>query len=408
MYKFRGIATKQIYATGKPYEINDQIRRQMKARSLVQHALMTCAACVGLWSSAAIAEDLTWGQAMHEQVIMIPNLSGSSQLETTIFRPDGKGPFPVAIINHGKQAGNPARQPRDRSPVVAREFLERGYAVILPMREGFSHSGGVYAIPGCNVEFNGKFEAFDIQAAVAFVQQQSWADHDKIVIIGQSHGGLSTMAYGAHNPAHVRALINFAGGLNYEGTNCRWQDSLVHAFETYGKTTTIPSVWFYGANDSLFGPELARRMFDAYTKTHLANVRLVAFGPFGTDAHNLSGSIAGIPIWWPETAALLQRVGMPTKRMFVATNEGELPVTEIVDGQAPPGLNQLEQAAYEGFLKTRLPRAAAHSVSGIWSTTSGGPDFIERALQNCRERSTLPCSLYLVNHSVVQGGPSVH
>jgi dienelactone hydrolase len=392
---------KKLSDRGKSDGIHTEIQYQMKVRFLAKRALATCAACVALWSSATIAEDLTWGQAMHEQIITIPNLSGTVQLETTIFKPNGKGPFPVAIINHGKQAGSPARQPRDRSPVVAREFLERGYAVILPMREGFSHSGGVYAIPGCNPEYNGRFESYDIQAAVAFVQQQPWADHDKIVIIGQSHGGLSTMAYGAHNPAHVRALINFAGGLRYEGSNCRWQDSLVHAFEVYGKTTTIPSVWFYGANDSFFGPELAHRMFEAYTKAHLANVRLVAFGSFGSDAHNLSGSIAGIPIWWPETEALLQRVGLPTKRVFVATNEGELPVTEIVEGQPPPGLSKLEQPAYEGFLQTQLPRAAAHSSSGVWSTTSGGPDFIERALQNCRERSKLPCSLYLVNHSIV-------
>lgn len=91
-----------------------------------------------------------------------------------------------------------------------------------------------------------------------------------------------------------------------------------------------------------------------------------------------------------------------------ATNEGELPVTDIVEGQTPPGLTQLEQAAYEKFLQTRLPRAAAHSASGVWSTTSGGPDFIERALQSCRDRSKLPCSLYLMNHSIVQGGPAVH
>ena len=102
---------------------------------------------------------------------------------------------------------------------------------------------------------------------------------------------------------------------------------------------------------------------------------------------------------------MLQRVGLPTKRIFVATNEEELPVTEMVEGQPPPGLNKLEQTAYGGFLQTRLPRAAARSSSGVWSTTSGGPDFTERALQSCRERSKLPCSLYLVNHSVVQSAP---
>lgn len=389
----------------------------MKAHFLTKRALANwrsyrlvrlLAACVTLWAGAALAEDLTWGQAMHEQVVRIPNLTETLQLETTIFKPNGNGPFPVVIINHGKNPGNPARQPRDRSPILAREFLERGYAVILPMREGFSHSGGVYGLVGCDFEFNGKYEADDIHAAVIFARKQPWADQDKIVIIGQSHGGLSTMAFGAREPAHVKALINFAGGLRPEGGGCRWQDALVRAFENYGKATSIPSVWFYGANDSYFDPELVRRMFDAYTKTHRSDAKLVAFGPFGNDAHNLSGSIAGIPIWWPQTEALLQRVGMPTKRKFVATIEGELPVTELVEGQTPPGLSKDEQTPYEKFLQAGLPRAAARSSSGIWSTTSGGLDFIERALQNCREHSKLPCSLYLVNHSVVQSVSAGH
>lgn len=358
-----------------------------------------------LWSGDAQAQEAIWGKAMHEQVIMIPNLGGTLQLETTIFKPSGNGPFPVVIINHGKARGNPAWQPRDRSPVVAREFLERGYAVILPMRQGFAHSGGVYNVPGCNLEYDGKYEADDIQAAVTFVQQQPWADHDRIVVIGQSHGGLSTVAFGARNPAHVKALVNFAGGLNEEGTSCRWQDALVQAFESYGKTTTIPSVWFYGANDSLFDPALARRMFEAYTKSHRADVRLVAFGPFGKDAHQLGGSVAGIPIWWPPTEALLQKVGLPTRRLFVATDEGELPVSEIVDGQLPADLKQTEQDAYASFLQLHMPRAVARSPARVWVSVSGGADFIERALKSCRDKSPQPCSLYLVNHSVVQSQP---
>lgn len=367
------------------------------------------AACASWWSGTVAAQEPPWGKAMHEQVVMIPNLSGTMQLETTIFKPNGSGPFPVAIINHGKQAGNPAWQPRDRSPVVAREFLERGYAVMLPMREGFAHSGGVYTDPGCDLEYNGKYEADDIQAAVRFARQQPWTDHDKIVVIGQSHGGLSTMAFGARNPAHVKALINFAGGLRKDGDTCRWQDALVRAFENYGKTTTIPSVWFYGANDSLFSPELARRMFDAYSKTHLADARLIAFGPFGKDAHNLGGSLDGVSIWWPPTEALLQRVGLPTRRLFVATNDGELPVTEIVDGQPPPSdLNEAGQRGYTKFLQASQPRALAISPAGGWTIVSGSADFIERAMESCRGLAQGPCRLYMVNHSMVGAPGSVH
>ena len=44
-----------------------------------------------------------------EQVVMVPKVGGEStvDLETTIFRPAGDGPFPLVVINHGKSPGKP-------------------------------------------------------------------------------------------------------------------------------------------------------------------------------------------------------------------------------------------------------------------------------------------------------------
>src|SRR5689334_17080168 len=83
---------------------------------------------------------------MNEQVVMSKVGSGFNavQLETTLFRPDGDGPFPLVVINHGKSAGNPALQERARFLAASREFVRRGYAVALPMRSGFSKSTGSY------------------------------------------------------------------------------------------------------------------------------------------------------------------------------------------------------------------------------------------------------------------------
>ena len=37
---------------------------------------------------------------LNESVIEVP--SGDVSLETTIFKPDGPGPFPMVVFNHGK------------------------------------------------------------------------------------------------------------------------------------------------------------------------------------------------------------------------------------------------------------------------------------------------------------------
>ncbi|HEX8883324.1 MAG TPA: CocE/NonD family hydrolase, partial [Noviherbaspirillum sp.] len=75
---------------------------------------------------------------LNEQVVMVPTSNGTT-LETTVFRPPGAGPFPLLVMNHGKQPGDPRLQPRDRFYYMSREFVRRGYAVMVPMRQGFAN-----------------------------------------------------------------------------------------------------------------------------------------------------------------------------------------------------------------------------------------------------------------------------
>ena len=91
--------------------------------------------------------------SLNETVIRVP--SGDVTLETTIFKPDGTGPFPMIVFNHGKLPGDSHSQPRNRPLALAREFVRHGYVVVVPNRRGFAGSGGDYAGSGCNVEANG-------------------------------------------------------------------------------------------------------------------------------------------------------------------------------------------------------------------------------------------------------------
>ncbi|WP_433691539.1 dienelactone hydrolase family protein [Herbaspirillum seropedicae] len=364
-------------------------------------ALLLALAC--LLNHPSWAADPPPNRRLREEVMDIASGRGwlAVPLETTIYRPPGDGPFPLLIMNHGKSPGKPAFQGRNRSVVMATEFVRRGYAVILPMRKGFSKSGGQYIDGGCNIAGNGEAQADDVQAVLDYARQQAWVDPSRIIVMGQSHGGLTTMALGARNPAGVKALLNFAGGLRLDAFTCNWKVSLVDAFADYGSRTHIPSLWFYGANDSYFGPDLVERMFAAYTKTG-APAKLVAFGPFKADAHGMSGSRDGIPIWWPPTEALLKEVGMPTERTVVLT--GELPRSDFArleDVEALPYRNEKGGALYAKFLQVPLPRAFAISRSGQSGLAWGGDNPSERALQNCQKNSPEPCALYAIDEDVV-------
>jgi len=274
---------------------------------------------------------------LNESVVMVPKkaILGSVELQTTLFRPPGDGPFPLVVINHGKAPGDPAFQARARYPVAVREFVARGYAVAIPMRQGFAGSRGYYVGGGCNVASNGQAQADDVRAVLDWLAAQPWVDATAIVVVGQSHGGWTTLALGAKPTPGVRALVNFAGGLRQEAC-VAWEDGLARAAGEYGASSRLPSLWFYGDNDSYFRPETFRAMHAAYTGAG-GTAKLVAFGrwPHG-DAHAMFSSRAGRAVWLPEVEALLARVGLPTRVVApVASPAQAAPVPPDAPRRAP-------------------------------------------------------------------------
>jgi len=260
--------------------------------------------------AAAHAQDKP-AHSMTEEVIEIPKSVGifTVKLETTIFKPAGNGPFPLIVLNHGKALGNPAFQSRARYSAQVAPLVARGYVVVLPMRQGFSKSGGAYIGGGCNVESNGTVQAEDVVATLDYMTKQPYVDRDRIVIMGQSHGGLTTMAFGTIDYPGVRGLVNFAGGLRNDSC-VAWEINLVRAFGNYGKQSHYPSLWFYGDNDSYWPKPLPDRLFAAYTEAG-GKGRMVDYGNFQGDSHGMFASRAGLSIWLPEVDAFLRELGLP-------------------------------------------------------------------------------------------------
>lgn len=345
------------------------------------------------------------GSDLNERIVRIPaDTVGSITLETTIFKPDGPGPFPMVIFNHGKMPGDPHAQARSRPLAFAREFVRRGYVVVAPNREGFAGSGGTYRQEGCDVEKNGVAQADDVAATIAYMSKQSYVDAAHIIVAGTSHGGLATIAYGATAAAPgVRGLINFSGGLRQDACE-GWKDNLTHAFEAYGQHARLPSLWLYGDNDSIWPSELVSRMYSAYVE-HGAHARMVDFGSYKNDAHRLVVDRDGVQVWWPSVDAFLVRIGMPARLQY-RVDDRALPqatgYASVDSINAVPYVDAAGRAAYSKFLHQFPSRAFAISSSGAWSWAEGGDDPVAVALANCRrENHGDACSLYAVNSQVV-------
>lgn len=388
----------------EPEIITATFRFRHAARRLATAAVT----CLALTPLLAVEQELPLDYRLNEQVIMVPaGPHGDSLLQTTVFRPNGDGPFPLLIINHGKEPGDPRNQARDRFIFMATAFVKRGYAVMVPMRRGFSNSTGSYVDHGCDMRANGYGQANDIKATIAYARQLKWIDDERIVVAGQSYGGLATVALGTEAIDGVRGLINIAGGLRDDGAGCDWRAELVNAFANYGANNKIASLWMYGFNDSLFGPNLAARMHDAFVRSG-GQARLIAFGPFKRDSHGMIASRDGEKVWWPDTERFLQEIGMPTEEVFSVVDAPTVPKTDyaaVDDIEAVPYLTEEGRAAYREYLDKMTPRAFAVSPNGAWCWAEEGEAPEKRALATCAKTSGQDCKLYSVDDYVVWQGP---
>ena len=247
-----------------------------------------------------------------EEIVGIPAAAGAT-LRTRVLRPSGRGPFPLAIISHGSPP-NASRRPEMEVPTfvsASRWLLQRGYMVALPLRRGYGETGGAWVenYGTCNnpdYYRAGLTSAEDIQAAIGFFRARAEVQRDRILLIGQSAGGWGSIAAASRNPAGAFAVINFAGGRGGgqpKVGNCT-PVRLIEAAARYGATARIPSLWLYAENDSFFGPDLSRKMFDAYVRAG-AKAEYVALPPFGSDGHRLFGAPDGRALWQPPVEKFL-------------------------------------------------------------------------------------------------------
>jgi len=374
----------------------------------VPSSIRMLAAGAAMASLALSAQAQELSKELNETVVMIPKpgFLFTAQLETTIFKPDGDGPFPIAVINHGKALGDPRFQERSRPLRGVRFFMQRGYVVVVPMRQGFSNSTGTYMGVGCNIESNGIAQAEDVRAVLDYMASQPYADRNNALVVGQSHGGWTTLAFGALNYPGVKGLVNFAGGLRQHGC-AGWEGTLARVAGGYAKGTILPSLWFYGDNDSYFSPYLFRSMHEAYTANG-GKATLIAFGKFGKDAHSLFASQAGERIWHPQMSKFLEAVGLPNEivqpqyagppTMATPPPTDFAPVDKL---EALPHVRDTGRKGYATFLTRDPPRAFAIAPSGSWGWASGGDDPLKRALDSCNKHGKGTCRLYAVDDAVV-------
>lgn len=368
-----------------------------------------------LAAATALADPLLEPELNEQLLTVPPQAREQPTLQASLFLPDGPGPFPVVVMNHGRQEGATRRQPRWRPTDLVRHWQQRGWAVYLPMRAGFADSGGPDDDVACpDIAARARGAGAQLHRAIDALAGRPELDLGRLVVLGHSEGMLTALGYATATPhAGLKAVINLAGGLRSGLGWCRWQDSLAEGLQTLARQAPrrpepLPMQWLYAANDSFFDHALARRWAQAWAdgggQAHL--LLLPALGPDGHEAVLREPAQA---LLWAQFTTLLGPLGLPTQVVqprFADTTEpmprasGYARIDSVRD---VPHLSERRREVYSNFLTQPRPRAVAISEDGAigWASDIYKPQ--RAALRFCQRSAApgRPCRLYAVDDTVV-------
>jgi pimeloyl-ACP methyl ester carboxylesterase len=179
---------------------------------------------------------------------------------------------------------------------LARFFNERGWLVAFPQRRGRGRSDGTndegfrpdrsvyscskqYALPGLDRAVE------DVEAVFECMATRADVDPTRLVVGGQSRGGILAIAFAGKHPERAAAVINFSGG--WVGDTCADATSINSSASRQGGAFNGPTLWLYGENDSMYKSAHSRGNFETFVANGGRGRFLLYSLAAGIDGHRL-------------------------------------------------------------------------------------------------------------------------
>jgi carboxymethylenebutenolidase len=231
--------------------------------------------------------------------------SGEITLHGVVYKPEGTGPFPAVIYNHGSAPGMMSKEAfASLGPV----FTSHGWVFFGPYRRGQGLSatagpyigdqiaaaekaGGVSAAAATMVRLLETDHLDDQLGALAWLRKQSFVQPNRIAVAGNSFGGIETVL-GVERGGYC-AGIDSAGGAQSWAQAPELQSLMTRAV----RNAKAPIFFFQAANDFDLSPSktLSAEMNEA-GKTY----KLKIYPPYGDsprDGHSFGYFGSGV---WAE------------------------------------------------------------------------------------------------------------
>jgi dienelactone hydrolase len=261
---------------------------------------------------------LAWGQTFGGPDTVVVH-SGSATLHALLWRPQGRGPFPAILLNHGsgrtredlERLGPYERNAENLGPVFARH----GYVFLYLFRRGvgLSTDQGVNAVDLMNSEFAAhgqearnalqlqlleNREMTDALSGLKFLRALPYVDAQDVALIGQSFGGSLAVLLAEHEP-NLRAVIVFSGAGYSFDRSPELRTRLLAAMDHI----SAPVFFIHAENDYSLS---SGKVLDARRKEIGKPHRLKIYSPIGhtvEDGHDFL--YQGVSTWEPDVFAFL-------------------------------------------------------------------------------------------------------
>lgn len=212
--------------------------------------------------------------------------SGELTLHGALYRPDGPGPFPAVVYNHGSAPGMLSKEAFDALGPV---FAKNGWVFFGPYRRGQGLSasagkyigdeisaaiktGGLSSGAATMIRLLETDHLNDQLAALAWLRKQKFVKADRIAVAGTSFGGIEAVL-GAERASYC-AAIDSAGGAQSWAQAHELQSLMTRSV----RNSRAPIFFFQAENDYDLSP--SRVLSDAM-KSAGKEFEVKIYPPFG-------------------------------------------------------------------------------------------------------------------------------
>jgi dienelactone hydrolase len=237
--------------------------------------------------------------------------SGGLRIQAYLYRPEGDGPFPSVVYNHGSRSG----RERQSMPFehIGRLLTGAGYVALVSERRGYGRSDGI-TWPEDVGRKHGRMvarldeETDDVLAAVDFLRTQAFVDGKRLGVMGWSFGGIVTMFAVSRSSAFAVAVDQAGGALTWNGN-----PDVRAALTAAAQKSTTPTLLQVAENDRTTDSiTTVAKILEKRGVPH----RMVIYPPFAAGASRSFGTGApghmvfaerGMSVWSADVLEFLGR-----------------------------------------------------------------------------------------------------